>query len=58
MSDLGAGRGTGLTHLDADRLRELGVAATFTPRDFGLNDIMVQVVDVIREARGLTPRLE
>ena len=43
---------------DARRLRELGVAATFTPRDFGLNDIMVQVVDVIREARGLAPRLE
>ncbi|WP_253272744.1 protein meaA [Arsenicicoccus sp. oral taxon 190] len=40
---------------DARRLRELGVAAVFTPKDFGLNDIMGQVVDVVRAARGLAP---
>ncbi len=43
---------------DARRLRELGVAAVFTPKDFGLNDIMGQVVEVIRRARGLDSRPE
>ncbi len=38
---------------DAQRLRELGVAAVFTPKDFGLNEIMARFVDVIRESRGL-----
>jgi (2R)-ethylmalonyl-CoA mutase len=27
----------------------------FTPKDFGLNDIMGEMVGVIREARGLAP---
>ena len=39
---------------DAARLEELGVAAVFTPKDFGLNDIMVRFVEVIRASRGLT----
>lgn len=39
---------------DGRRLRELGVAAVFTPRDFGLNEIMGGIVDVIREANGLS----
>jgi (2R)-ethylmalonyl-CoA mutase len=38
---------------DARRLRELGVARVFTPKDVGLTDIMGQVVDVVREAHGL-----
>jgi (2R)-ethylmalonyl-CoA mutase len=38
---------------DARRLRELGVARVFTPKDFGLTQIMGEVVDVIREAHGL-----
>ncbi|HET9021587.1 MAG TPA: protein meaA [Ornithinibacter sp.] len=38
---------------DAARLKELGVAEVFTPKDFGLNDIMVRFVDVIRASRGL-----
>jgi (2R)-ethylmalonyl-CoA mutase len=38
---------------DARRLRELGVARVFTPKDFGLTEIMGSVVDVIREANGL-----
>ncbi|TYP85903.1 protein meaA [Blastococcus xanthinilyticus] len=38
---------------DARRLREQGVARVFTPKDFGLNDIMGQVVDVVRDAHGL-----
>lgn len=39
---------------DAARLKELGVAEVFTPKDFGLNDIMARFVDVIRASRGLT----
>ncbi|MDF9715483.1 protein meaA [Nocardioides sp. ChNu-153] len=38
---------------DARRLRELGVAAVYTPKDFGLTEIMGGIVDVIREANGL-----
>jgi (2R)-ethylmalonyl-CoA mutase len=38
---------------DAKRLRELGVARVFTPKDFGLTEIMGQVVDVIREANAM-----
>jgi len=38
---------------DARQLRELGVAKVFTPKDFGMNDIMDQIVGVIREAHGL-----
>ena len=38
---------------DAARLKELGVAAVFTPKDFGLNGIMGRFVDVIRACRDL-----
>ncbi len=38
---------------DARRLRELGVAAVFTPKDFGLTEIIGHIVDVIRRAYGL-----
>ena len=38
---------------DAARLTELGVAAVFTPKDFGLTEIMDGMVTVIREAHGL-----
>jgi (2R)-ethylmalonyl-CoA mutase len=41
---------------DARRLREQGVARVFTPKDFGIDDIMGQVVDVVRGARGLDAR--
>jgi (2R)-ethylmalonyl-CoA mutase len=41
---------------DARRLREQGVARVFTPKDFGLTDIMGEVVDVVREAHGLETR--
>ncbi len=40
---------------DAARLKELGVAEVFTPKDFGLTDIMARFVDVIRASRGLAP---
>jgi (2R)-ethylmalonyl-CoA mutase len=39
---------------DAARLEELGVAAVFTPKDFGLTEIMAGMVQVIRRANGLT----
>lgn len=42
---------------DARRLRELGVARVFTPKDFGLTDIMGQLVDVVREANRLDERV-
>ena len=38
---------------DARRLGEAGVAAVYTPKDFGLTAIMGGIVDVIRQARGL-----
>ncbi|MDQ3104552.1 MAG: protein meaA [Actinomycetota bacterium] len=38
---------------DAQALRQLGVAAVFTPRDFGLTEITGRLVDVVRLARGL-----
>ncbi|WP_324278420.1 cobalamin B12-binding domain-containing protein [Blastococcus brunescens] len=42
---------------DARRLREQGVARVFTPKDFGLTEIMGSVVDVIREANGLDQKV-
>ncbi len=38
---------------DAQKLRSLGVAAVFTPKDFGITNIMSAVVGVVREANGL-----
>ncbi len=38
---------------DARRLRDLGVARVFTPKDFAINDIMDEIVTVIREAHDL-----
>lgn len=38
---------------DARALRAQGVAAVFTPKDFGLTEIMGEMVDEIRRARGL-----
>ncbi|MDQ4097055.1 MAG: methylmalonyl-CoA mutase family protein, partial [Actinomycetota bacterium] len=38
---------------DGRRLKELGVAAVFTPKDFGLTEIMGGIVEVIRQVNGL-----
>ena len=38
---------------DARALRELGVAAVYTPKDFGLTEIMDGIVEVIRRANHL-----
>ncbi|MGN6330020.1 MAG: protein meaA [Motilibacteraceae bacterium] len=38
---------------DAAALREAGVAAVFTPKDFGITQIMGRIVEVVRAAHGL-----
>jgi len=38
---------------DAIRLRELGVARVFTPKDFEISKVLDQVVDAIRESHAL-----
>ena len=35
------------------KLEEAGIAAVFTPKDFGITDIMDRVVDEIRKANDL-----
>ena len=40
---------------DAVELRRLGVAEVFTPKDFGLTEIMARFVTCIRAAHGLPP---
>jgi ethylmalonyl-CoA mutase len=40
---------------DAAELRELGVAAVFTPKDFAIDEILLRIVAEIRRARGLEP---
>ncbi|HXV52763.1 MAG TPA: protein meaA [Solirubrobacterales bacterium] len=37
---------------DADRLREAGVAAVYTPRDFDVNRIMGEIVDLVGDRAG------
>ncbi len=58
MRDAGAGDvpvivGGIIPEADAARLKELGVAEVFTPKDFGLTEIMARFVDVIRDSRHL-----
>jgi len=38
---------------DAEKLKTLGVRAIYTPKDFSLNAIMADMVDVVRECNGL-----
>ncbi len=40
---------------DADFLREKGVAAVFTPKDYDATAIMGRVIEEVRSARGLAP---
>jgi (2R)-ethylmalonyl-CoA mutase len=40
---------------DAEVLAAQGVAAVFTPKDYGLTEIMGRIVEQIRAARGLPP---
>ena len=43
---------------DARRLKDAGVAAVYTPKDFGMTEIMAGIVAVIREAQGLDSAAE
>ncbi|OEV04214.1 protein meaA [Streptomyces oceani] len=40
---------------DAEALRKAGVAAVFTPKDFGITEIIGRIVDEIRTANELDP---
>ncbi|WP_415953659.1 protein meaA [Streptomyces sp. KLOTTS4A1] len=40
---------------DAEQLRAAGVAAVFTPKDFGITEIIGRIVDEIRQANQLDP---
>jgi (2R)-ethylmalonyl-CoA mutase len=40
---------------DAEILVAQGVCAVFTPKDYGLTQIMRRIVDAVRVARGLSP---
>ena len=41
---------------DAAKLREAGVAGVYTPKDFDVNRIMSEIVDLVREhARAGSP---
>ncbi|WP_328308056.1 protein meaA [Streptomyces sp. NBC_00442] len=40
---------------DAEALRTAGVAAVFTPKDFGITEIIGRIVDEIRKANKLDP---
>ncbi|TIC88758.1 protein meaA [Nocardioides sp. GY 10113] len=53
MSDVPVIVGGIIPDSDGKRLVELGVAAVYTPKDFGLTEIMGGIVDVIRAANGL-----
>ena len=39
---------------DARWLREQGVAAVFTPKDYGITEIIGRIVEVVRGAHGLS----
>lgn len=53
LTDLPVVAGGIIPQEDADRLVGLGVRAVYTPKDFNLNAIMGDIVDVVRESNGL-----
>ncbi|WP_106428038.1 MULTISPECIES: protein meaA [Streptomyces] len=44
-----------IPNADDAELRRAGVAAVFTPKDFGITEIIGRIVDEIRKANGLRP---
>ncbi|RSS82821.1 protein meaA [Streptomyces sp. WAC06614] len=44
-----------IPHADAEELKAAGVAAVFTPKDFGITEIIGRIVDEIRKANKLDP---
>ena len=55
MSDVPVVVGGIIPETDARWLCEHGVSAVFTPKDFGITEIIGRIVDVIRAANGLDP---
>ncbi|MGI8675695.1 MAG: cobalamin-dependent protein, partial [Nocardioidaceae bacterium] len=53
LSDVPVVLGGIVSAADAGVLLASGVAAVFTPKDFGLTEIMARIVDIIRVAHGL-----
>ncbi len=53
MSDVPVVVGGIVPEADADRLRAWGVAAVYTPKDFGMTAIMRDVVGILRAREGL-----
>jgi ethylmalonyl-CoA mutase len=53
LSDIPVVVGGIVPDVDARRLRELGVAAVYTPKDFGITGIMRDIVGIIRKGAGL-----
>ena len=41
---------------DAERLREAGVAGVYTPKDFDVNRIMGEIVELVRQRAGAARR--
>ncbi|MEV5000755.1 protein meaA [Nocardioides sp. LML1-1-1.1] len=54
MSDVPVIVGGIIPDSDGKALVDLGVAAVYTPKDFGLTEIMGGIVEVIRKANGLS----
>ncbi|WP_420036579.1 protein meaA [Streptomyces sp. cg28] len=44
-----------IPNADAEELKRAGVAAVFTPKDFGITEIIGRIVDEIRKANRLDP---
>lgn len=44
-----------IPNADAEELKRAGVAAVFTPKDFGITEIIGRIVDEIRQANHLDP---
>lgn len=44
-----------IPNADAEQLKRAGVAAVFTPKDFGITEIIGRIVDEIRQANKLDP---
>jgi (2R)-ethylmalonyl-CoA mutase len=44
-----------IPNADATELKAAGVAAVFTPKDFGITEIIGRIVDEIRQANKLDP---
>uniref|UniRef100_UPI002636CCE6 cobalamin B12-binding domain-containing protein n=1 Tax=Accumulibacter sp. TaxID=2053492 RepID=UPI002636CCE6 len=54
LADLPVIAGGIIPPADAAKLVAMGLRAVYTPKDFNLNAIMADIVDVIRAANGLT----